>query len=346
MVTRTESATPTALYNVTWNFISEDVPIRRSATYITIHNDLLPMSPYVDFSAHNGVKSEMLPSRNVGSVQALRSRSTNAVDFQFTNVSVAEAYNEFLVPRVFEPWAELLLDEVNLQRGETVLDVATGPGTVARLAAERVGVQGRVVGTDIAPLMLEVARAKPPLPNAAPIEYLESPAAPLAVPSGTFNTVLCQQGLQFFPERVGALREMRRVLKPNGRVAIAVWAELECNQIFATYCAAVRATAPQLTSLIMAPFSWPSARALKRVAEEAGFRQVQLLTRTLPIVFEEGIDQAIRSLTATPVTVGVAALAPDLQEAFFARVRRELGSLVRDGKVVGETTSNIIIANC
>jgi hypothetical protein len=63
-------------------------------------------------------------------------------------------------------------------------------------------------------------------------------------------------------------------------------------------------------------------------------------------VFEEGIDQAIRSLTATPVTVGVAALAPDLQEAFFARVRRELGSLVRDGKVVGETTSNIIIANC
>jgi ubiquinone/menaquinone biosynthesis C-methylase UbiE len=116
---------------------------------------------------------------------------TDATKFQFDNVSVPKAYDEFFVPRLFEPWAELLLDEVDLQPGEAVLDVATGPGTVARLAAARVGSQGRVVAADISPQMLDVARAKPALTGAAPIEYLQSPAAPLAIQPGTFNAVLC-----------------------------------------------------------------------------------------------------------------------------------------------------------
>ena len=117
---------------------------------------------------------------------------TDATRFQFTNASVPKAYDEFFVPRLFEPWAKLLLDEVNLRPGEAVLDVATGPGTVARLAAARLGPRGRVVATDIAPLMLDIAKAKPAIAGAAPIEYLESPAAPLAIPNGTFDSVLCQ----------------------------------------------------------------------------------------------------------------------------------------------------------
>jgi ubiquinone/menaquinone biosynthesis C-methylase UbiE len=271
---------------------------------------------------------------------------TDATRFQFTNASVPKAYDEFFVPRLFEPWAKLLLDEVKLQPGEAVLDVATGPGTVARLAAVRVGSSGRVVGTDIAPLMLDIARAKPLVAGSSPIEYLESPATPLTVPGDAFNVVLCQQGLQFFPDRLGALREMHRVLKPNGRAAIAVWAELERNQIFAAYHRALSATMPaELASLMTAPFSWPSGAALKDAAEQAGFRDIRLLTPSLPMVLEGGLEQAIRSFSATPVSPGVAALSQDSQDAFFARVRREMAPLVRDGKVIGEMISNIIIAN-
>jgi ubiquinone/menaquinone biosynthesis C-methylase UbiE len=140
---------------------------------------------------------------------------SDATRFQFTNASVPKAYDEFFVPRLFEPWAKLLLEKVKLQSGEVVLDIATGPGTVARLAAVGVGPSGRVVATDIAPLMLDIARAKPVLAGAAPIEYLESPATPLAVSGNVFDVVICQQGLQFFPDRLGALREMRRALKPK-----------------------------------------------------------------------------------------------------------------------------------
>jgi ubiquinone/menaquinone biosynthesis C-methylase UbiE len=68
--------------------------------------------------------------------------------------------------------------------------------------------------------MLDVAKAKAPLADAAAIEYLQSPATPLSAPTGAFDAVLCQQGLQFFPDKAGALKEMHRVLKPKGRAPI------------------------------------------------------------------------------------------------------------------------------
>jgi ubiquinone/menaquinone biosynthesis C-methylase UbiE len=270
---------------------------------------------------------------------------TDATRFQFTNPSVPKAYDEFFVPRLFEPWALLLLDEIQPRPGDSVLDIATGPGTVARLAAQRVGPRGRVSATDIAEPMLNIARSKPQPCSAAPIEYLLSPAAPQAARSATFDIVLCQQGLQFFPDRPGAIREMRRVLKPNGQIGIAVWTEIDRNEIFAAYHAALRATTPpELADLMIAPFSWPSGAALKAAFEDAGFREIRLMTPSLPMVLEEGLEQAVGAFAATPVSPGVAALAQDVQDAFFARVRREIAPLMKDGKVIGTMTSNIIIA--
>jgi ubiquinone/menaquinone biosynthesis C-methylase UbiE len=233
----------------------------------------------------------------------------DATRFQFNDPSVPKAYDELLVPRLFEPWAKLLLDEAALQLGECVLDIATGPGTVARLAAMRVGPRGRIVATDIAQPMLDIAKGKTQPPTAAPIEYLQSPAAPLTAATGAFDAVLCQQGLQFFPDRAAALREMRRALKPSGRVVIAVWGELERNQIYAAFHAALHETAPsELAELITAPFSWPSGVALKAAAEDAGFVQVRLITRSLPMVLEGGLEQALQAFAGTPTSPGVTSL--------------------------------------
>jgi ubiquinone/menaquinone biosynthesis C-methylase UbiE len=271
---------------------------------------------------------------------------TDATRFQFTNPSVPKAYDEFLVPRLFEPWATLLLDETDLRPGETVIDIATGPGTVARLAAARVGPSGRIVATDIAPPMLAIARAKPMLSGSAPIDYVESPAAPLAAPSATFDKALCQQGLQFFPDRQGALREILRVLKPGGRVAIAVWGPLERNKIYAAFYAALQAIdAIELAEIITAPFSWHEASALKAAVEQAGFGKARVLTRSMDLVFEAGLEQAVKAFAGTPVAPTVATLPQVRQDAFFAALRQALGFLSTDGAVRGEMTSNIVIAH-
>ena len=80
--------------------------------------------------------------------------------FWTASVNAMSVYDEIMVPRLFDPWAEFLLDQLKLQSGQSVLDVACGPGTVTRQAALRVGPSGRVTGCDFSPAMLELARSK------------------------------------------------------------------------------------------------------------------------------------------------------------------------------------------
>jgi ubiquinone/menaquinone biosynthesis C-methylase UbiE len=166
-----------------------------------------------------------------------------ASSFEAADVSAMQAYEDVLVPRLFTPWARLLLDRLDLQPGEAVLDVACGPGSLTRPAAIEVGPAGRVAGVDLSAAMLAIALAKPKLPRAAAIEYHHAPADRLPVDDGRFDVATCQQGLQFFPNPSAALREMRRAMRPDGRVAIAVWTEIDHSPPFAALEGAVREVA-------------------------------------------------------------------------------------------------------
>src|SRR3712207_3990859 len=139
--------------------------------------------------------------------------------------SAAELYERHLVPAITSLWAADLVERAAPQPGERVLDVACGTGIVARRAAERMG-SGRVVGLDINPGMLAVARALPPGSGPA-IEWHEGSVLDMPFPEGSFDVCLCQLGLQFFPDRAAALREMRRVLRTGGRLTLSVFSALE-----------------------------------------------------------------------------------------------------------------------
>ncbi|HLL50277.1 MAG TPA: methyltransferase domain-containing protein, partial [Thermomicrobiales bacterium] len=129
--------------------------------------------------------------------------------------NAAELYERYLVPTITGVWAADLVRRAALQPGERVLDVACGTGIVARLAAEQVGAQGVVVGLDLNTAMLDVARALPS-PAGAPITWTEASVLAMPFPDATFDVVVCQLGLQFFPDRPQALQEMRRVLVSRG----------------------------------------------------------------------------------------------------------------------------------
>src|SRR5829696_3510380 len=140
--------------------------------------------------------------------------------------NAAEVYERQLVPVMLAPWAARLIDLAEVQPGQHVLDVACGTGVVTRLAAERVGTAGRVVGLDINPDMLSVARPLAPV-GGATVEWLEASALEIPLPDAAFDVVLCQHGLQQFPDRPAALGEMRRVLAPGGRLGLCVWSRIE-----------------------------------------------------------------------------------------------------------------------
>jgi ubiquinone/menaquinone biosynthesis C-methylase UbiE len=135
--------------------------------------------------------------------------------------SSAENYERFFVPVIGAPFAADLVEEAALRPGERVLDVACGTGIVARLAAERVGKKGSVAGLDVTSGMLEVARSATP-PEVFPIRWYESTAESIPLPDDVFDVVFCQLGLMFMAEKVAALREMRRVVAPGGRVLVSV----------------------------------------------------------------------------------------------------------------------------
>lgn len=139
----------------------------------------------------------------------------------------AEIYDAIFIPAMVAEWSPRLAERVGLQPGERVLDVACGTGDWTRCAAARVGPQGQVVGLDISPEMSAVARRKDAAePGSAPIAWREGSADALPLPDAAFDVVCCQLGLMFFPDRVAALAEMRRVLAPGGRLALMVWGRM------------------------------------------------------------------------------------------------------------------------
>jgi ubiquinone/menaquinone biosynthesis C-methylase UbiE len=139
-------------------------------------------------------------------------------------LSVAEVYERSMVPAAFALWAADLLALLALQPGSRLLDVAGGTGIVARMAAPHTGATGVVVGLDLHGGMLAVARAQAPTGV-----WVQGSATALPCTTAAFDVVVCQQGVQFFPDRLAALQEMARVLRPGGRVAVVVWGALADN---------------------------------------------------------------------------------------------------------------------
>jgi ubiquinone/menaquinone biosynthesis C-methylase UbiE len=210
----------------------------------------------------------------------------------------AHEYERFKVPQLFGPMAERLLERIPVAAGERVLDVACGTGVVARLAARAAGASGRVVGVDCHEGMLAVARAVA-LPGAAPIEWRAADAAALPFTDGTFDTVFCQQAMQFFTDRAGALGEMRRVLAAGGRVGVSVFAEV--NRYNAALAEGLAALAgEQAGRRALLPFSLPDAAELRQLATRAGLRGAEVTRISLIRRVQPSQEWLLRDTGGTP----------------------------------------------
>lgn len=261
----------------------------------------------------------------------------------FAAASVPENYERHLAPVVFEPWAEILVDTVRVHPGDRVLDVASGTGVVARIAARRAGPTGRVVATDVSGPMISYA-ARLPLPeNSAAIEYQEAQAADLPFPDESFDVVLCQQGLQFFAERLDAVREMHRVLRAGGVVGVSVWAagyRLEPFDDYAEALVAAGLEPPFPRAFENAAFVI-SAEDGQMVFEEAGFASAEAAVVEQPVAWTDP-PSAAAGVLGTPFGPLVDALPPDRRRAVDADLIRRFAP-ASPGAPVSRTTAAVIV---
>lgn len=238
--------------------------------------------------------------------------------------NLPDLYERDLVPTIFAPWAADLLDAA-LRPGERVLDVACGTGVIARAAAPRVGPTGTVVGLDLNPGMLAVARARPPVAGAA-IAWREGNALALPFADRSFDAVVCQQGLQFFPDRPAALGEMRRVLASGGRVALAVWRSIGHSPGFAVLAEALaRHVGPDL---LTGPFSLGDAAEVGALLAGAGFRDVTIRAVAKTLRFPSPTAFVTQYVAASPLAEPVGRVDERARAALVADVAAGLRAYV------------------
>lgn len=235
-----------------------------------------------------------------------------------------EFYELYQVPRLLGPMALRLLEGVALRPGQRVLDVACGTGIVARLAAPRVAPSGSVVGVDLNAGMLVMARARA-AEAGLEIEWRQADAAAMPFEDAAFDVVLCQQGLQFFPDKPAALHEMHRVTAPGGTLVLGV---MGTPSRFNT------ALAEGLTSHVdagvakrsLAPYALADAAALRRLVSQVGFSAVEMRNVVLTRRVEPTQEWLLQYTAAMPYADAVAGMDPGAR----AQMIREVATRLRD----------------
>lgn len=252
--------------------------------------------------------------------------------------SAADIYEEFFVPALFAEWAGPVADAAALAPGQAALDVACGTGVVAREALKRVRPGGSVTGLDRNDGMLAVAK------RTAPEIYWKSGVAEdLPFGEDQFDAVTCQFGLMFFDDRMKALREMWRVLKPGGRLAVAVWDSLDRSPGYADMTALLqRLFGYRTADALRAPFALGDRDALRALFKEVGIDGVKVATPMGTARFpslEAWVRTDVKGWT----------LADMIDDAQYATLQKEAQTALRhhvqaDGTVAFPSPAHIVTA--
>ena len=234
-------------------------------------------------------------------------------------------YEQGTVPTISRPIAERTFEHVSLYEGERVLDAACGTGIVTRVAVQRFGNIRKIVGVDLNSGMLDVARANTPTTGVS-IEWPQGDVCALPFPDGSFDVVLCQQGLQFVPDKSAALRDMQRVLARGGRLVFTVAIESPYHAALAD--SLTRHVNAEAATNCLSPFTLRDAGTVWKLVDGAEFRTIDM--KVLEVMIR------IRPSSADAMFETMAARSPFSREIAEVRmtIRQEVSAALqayRDG---------------
>jgi SAM-dependent methyltransferase len=221
-----------------------------------------------------------------------------------------------------EKLTDAMLERVALQPGERVLELACGPGGLGLEAAERVGADGEVVVSDVAPQMTAIAAERARQRGLENVTTLELDLERIEQPDDSYDAVLCREGLMLVPEPQRAAAEIGRVLRPGGRAAISVWGPADRNPWLT---AMLGSLGEQLGGTfpppgVPGPLSLAEGGKLRSALSEGGFEELEVTEIEVPwrgASFDEWWERT--SALAGPVAKLLEAQPPEAVEKIKAR---------------------------
>ena len=239
-----------------------------------------------------------------------------------------ELYEKQKVPAIFDPLAEATLDKVPLFDTDNILDAACGTGIVARKARKRVGPNARIVGVDLNKGMIETAKNLTD-PHSRTCEWHVADITNTPFQDDAFTIAFCQQGLQFFPDKSAALGELRRVLKPDGRLALTVWSELSIwyKSLLAALTELVNA---EMAEQSLSSSDLPDQFEIRALLVEQGFSDVLFQIVTVNRTIDSTQDAIRNEILGSPLGAILADLGGDVLGAIVDAIFDTL-SVYRQG---------------
>jgi SAM-dependent methyltransferase len=252
--------------------------------------------------------------------------------------TMPEAYERWLGPTIFQPFAEDLARRVAARAPSRVLELAAGTGIATRQLLAAVPA-AEIVATDLNPAMVELGRRL--APGAA---WERADAAALPVEDASFDVVACQFGVMFFPDRVAALAEARRVLRPGGTIVISTWDTVDRHAFAAALAAALEHTFPDQppTFVVAIPHGYADVAVVEDDLRTAGFAGVAIEHLHLDGRADGAADVARGFCTGTPLRAELEARGS--LDAALSAISTEMAARLGSGTVRGEMAALVASA--
>ncbi|HEV2095560.1 MAG TPA: methyltransferase domain-containing protein [Chthoniobacterales bacterium] len=272
--------------------------------------------------------------------QSAPEKSNEAAPF---SGSVPENYDRFLGPMLFQPYAADLVERISVLDDGAVLEIACGTGIVTRRLRDCLSPSTKLVASDLNEAMMDFARKK--FRATEGVEWRQADAAALPFAAETFDAVICQFGLMFVPEKGAAMRETKRVLKPNGAFVFNVWDSLAHNE----FTRIAHETVGQFfdddpPAFYHIPFGYHDRAAIRAELQEAGFRDVQMTELALTSRSLSAAAAARGLVEGSPIVVAIvkrdAAALPRVRDAVADVLRSRFG----DGAIQGQMRALVFAA--
>ncbi len=246
--------------------------------------------------------------------------------------TIPEKYDRCLGPMFFLPYAKDVASRLTVKPGSRILEVAAGTGLVTQEVQASAGPEVTIVASDLQEPMLEIARKR----HGESIELHVADACALQFQDADFDVVICQFGVMFFPDKLEAMREAFRVLKPGGKFIFNVWDSIDHNDFTRTAVEAITGLfGPDAAGFYKVPFGYYDRELIRAQLSEAGFVEISDETVTLPCISATADMAAEGLVEGTPLSIGLDAISPTAIAESRAAARQSIAERFGDSPAQG-----------